>query len=266
MLDMDLSYSPDHIGRLLERIRTTGAKIVLTSPYMKGGRVSNVPWLRRKLSTWANKFLALSVGGEFSTLTSMVRAYDGTFLRSLTLRSKGMDVMPEVLYKARMLGAHIEEMPSHLDWGAIIKEKARRRSSMRIVRHTASTILSGFLFRPVMFFVVPGLLLLLFSLYVNTWMLIHFSEHYAALTQHADVFARGSAAVSAAYAQSPHTFIIGILSLMMAIQLMSLGILSLQSKSYFEEVFNLTSAIYRSDLQRDAALNSAATTLPQTDR
>ena len=43
MLDMDLSYSPDHIRSFLSRIRTTRAKIVLTSPYMKGGRVSNVP-------------------------------------------------------------------------------------------------------------------------------------------------------------------------------------------------------------------------------
>jgi hypothetical protein len=32
---------------------------------------------------------------------------------------------------------------------------------------------------------------------------------------------------------------------MLAIQLMSLGILALQSKSYFEEIFHLGSTIYR---------------------
>ena len=79
---------------------------------------------------------------------------------------------------------------------------------------------------------------------MNGWVLAHFTQHYAALTQYASFFERASAAVSAAYAQSPHTFLIGILALMLAIQLISLGILSLQSKSYFEEIFHLASGIY----------------------
>lgn len=254
VLDMDLSYSPEHIEQLLRRIRATRAKIVLTSPYMKGGRVSNVPWLRLKLSTWANRFLAASVPGRLSTLTSMVRVYDGPFLRSLNLRAMGMDVMPEILYKAKLLGARVEEIPAHLDWGSLQTKKAQRRSSMRIVRHTAAIIVSGFLFRPVIYFILPGLLMLAFAAYVNTWTLIHFSEQYTALTQFSDVFQRGSAAVSAAYAQSPHTFIIGLLALMLGIQLVSLGVLSLQNKSHFEELFHLASAIYRGQREhRDTA-------------
>lgn len=154
--------------------------------------------------------------------------------------------MPEILYKAKMLGARVEEIPAHLDWGLLKAKKAQRRSSMRIMRHTASIILSAFLFRPVLYFILPGLALLLFALYVNGWMLVHFHHHFGLLTQYPDLFERASAAVSAAYAQSPHTFLIGILSLMLAIQLISLGILSLQSKSYFEEIFHLASAVYRS--------------------
>src|SRR2546430_9289765 len=57
-MDLDLSYSTDHIRRLLTRIRETGAKVVVTSPYMEGGYISNVPWLRRMMSVWANRFLA----------------------------------------------------------------------------------------------------------------------------------------------------------------------------------------------------------------
>jgi hypothetical protein len=217
---------------------------------MKGGQVSNVPWLRRKLSTWANRFLAMSVPGHLSTLTSMVRVYDGRFLRSLDLRAMGMDVMPEILYKAQMLGARVEEIPAHLDWGASNAKKGQRRSSMRIIRHTAAIIVAGFLFRPVMYFIAPGLAMLAFALYVNAWTLIHFTRHFASLVQYADFFERSSAAVSAAYAQSPHTFLIGLLALMLAIQLVSLGILALQSKGYFEELFHLASSIYRN--QRDS--------------
>src|SRR5436309_13272520 len=41
-LGLDLSYSPEHIRELLAKIRATRAKIVVTSPYMKGGRISSV--------------------------------------------------------------------------------------------------------------------------------------------------------------------------------------------------------------------------------
>jgi glycosyltransferase involved in cell wall biosynthesis len=244
-LDLDLSYSPDHIRKLLKRIRETQAKVVVASPYMKEGRVSNVPWLRRILSRYANRFLASTAKANLSTLTSMVRAYDGEFLRSLNLRSTGMEINPEMIYKARLLHVPIEEIPAHLDWSQQKAEGIKRRSSMKVMRHTLAVLVSGFLFRPVMFFIVPGLALLLFAVYVNTWMLIHFLEQYQNLSQHTWFFSRSSAAVGAAYVQSPHTFIVGLLSSMLAIQLLSLGILALQSKSYFEEIFPLGASIYR---------------------
>ena len=100
------------------------------------------------------------------------------------------------------------------------------------------------------YFIFPGLVLLAFAAYVNVWTFIHFAQEFSKLTQYADYFQRASAAVSAAYAVSPHTFIIGLLALMLAIQLVSLGILSLQNKSHFEEVFHLASAIYRGEPDR----------------
>jgi glycosyltransferase involved in cell wall biosynthesis len=250
-LDADLSYSPDHIERLLAKIQETRAKIVVASPYMDGGKISNVPWLRRTLSITANRFLSAAAQGHLSTLTSMVRVYDGRFLRSLTLRSRGMEVMPEIIYKARLLGARIEEIPGHLDWG-LLREIPQRRSSMKLWRHTASVVLSGFLFRPVMFFILPGLAMLAFSTYVNAWMVAHFVKHFNALSQYPLFFERASAAVSAAYTQSPHTFMIGISVLMLGIQLVSLGVLALQNKSYFEEIFHLASTIYRSNNEAQA--------------
>ena len=242
-LDIDLSYAPEHIERLLTKIRDTRAKLVLASPYMRGGKMSNVPWLRRFLSVWANRFLSYFARGRLSTLTCMVRAYDGPFVRSLNLRSMGMEVMPETVYKAMILRARIEQIPAHLDWSLQRASGTQRRSSMRFLHHILTTILSGFLFRPFMFFVLPGLLLLSFSVYVNTWMIIHFFEAYFELGDLATD--RISTAVALAYAEFPHTFIVGLLSLMLAIQLISLGILALQSKQYFEEVFHLGSSVKR---------------------
>ena len=116
---------------------------------------------------------------------------------------------------------------------------------MRILRHIMGTILSGFIFRPFMFFVLPGLLLLVLSGYVNVWMLVHIAEEYGGLGGDLGVASKLSASVAQAYDAHPHTFIVGLLSLMVAIQLISLGILSLQSKTYFEEIFHLGSSIER---------------------
>jgi glycosyltransferase involved in cell wall biosynthesis len=246
-VDLDLTYAPHHIRALLDRIRTTGAQVVVASPYMAGGRISNVPRLRRTLSVWANRFLAFAARGNLSTLTGIVRAYDGRFLRTLDLKGRGMEVNPEIIYKAMLLGARVEEIPGHLDWGTQHAERARSRArlNMRLVRHVMAVLLSGFLFRPVIFFIVPGLALLGFSLFANAWAFIHFLEHYAALTQYATFGKRASAATAAAFQQAPHTFVVGGIAGMLGIQLVSLGILALQSKSYFEEIFHLGTAVYR---------------------
>lgn len=238
-LDIDLSYEPEHIGALLEKISATRTQMVLASPYMAGGQLSNVPWLRRTLSIWANRFLSLFAPGKLSTLTCMVRAYEGAFIRDLVLRSTGMEIMPEMVYKTMIMRGRIAQIPAHLDWSRQVAVGARRQSSMRILRHMVGTLLSGFIFRPFMFFILPGLALLAFSLWTNLWMFIHFFEAYAALGPvEGD---RISAAVAVAYRQFPHTFIVGLLSLMLSIQLIGLGILALQAKNYFEEVFHLGS-------------------------
>ncbi|TMK52961.1 MAG: glycosyltransferase family 2 protein [Actinobacteria bacterium] len=245
-MDVDLSYSPDHIRGLLTKIRATRAKVVVASPYMKGGHISNVPWLRRMLSVWANRFLSATAKGGLSTLTSMVRVYDARFVRGLNLRSMGMEISPEVIYKAMLLRARIEEIPADLDWRLQNAAGPSRKSSMKVLRHTMSTLLSGFLFKPFMFFIIPGFVLLMFSLYVNVWMLVHFFEAYQRFPQFTWFFTRASAAVATAYQEAPHTFLVGLMSLTVAIQLISLGILALQSKRYFEEIFHLGTTIYRS--------------------
>src|SRR5439155_6408194 len=137
------------------------------SPYMRGGRVSNVPWLRRIMSVWANRFLSLTAKGSLSTLTGMVRAYEGPFVRRIDLSSSGMDVNLEIIYKALLMRGRIAEVPGHLDWKVQKAVGKKRRSSMKLLRHTISVLIAGYLFRPVMFFIVPGLFLLQFSIYVN---------------------------------------------------------------------------------------------------
>ncbi len=244
-MDVDLSYSPDHIGALLDTIETTRAKLVLVSPYMEGGKLTNVPWLRRTLSIWGNRFLRRFARGGVSTITCMVRAYDGFFIRSLVLRGTGMDIMPEIVYKTMVLRGNIQQIPGHLDWTKQVSAGPRRVSSMRIARHILGTIISGFIFRPFMFLVVPGLLMLLFSAYVNAWIVTHFFTALGQLPPEVLSAEGPSAALAQAYSDHPHTFIVGLLSLMLSLQLIGMGALALQAKKYFEEVFYLGVSLNR---------------------
>ena len=229
--DVDLSYAPDHIGALLEAIVRERAKLVLASAYMPGGRVTNVPWKRRILSQWGNRFLRFFARGHLSTLTCMVRAYDGPFVRRLFLRSTGMDIMPELVQKTMILNGRIVEIPAHLDWSRQLAAGPARSSSMRVLRHIVSTLVSGFIFRPFVMLLLPGLLLLAFSLYVNFWVAVEF----------VNALLGGERALHAAamsiYRDHPQTLFIGVLSLVLAIQMISLGAVSLQNARYFNDAY-----------------------------
>lgn len=252
-VDLDLSYSPDHIGKMLAKIRETRAKVVIASPYMKGGRVSNVPWLRKTLSIWANRFLSLTVTKDnllpnLSTLTGMVRAYEAEFLSRLNLKAMDVDIQPEILYKAMILRARIVEMPAHLNWSSDKTGSKQRKSSIRIAKSIISSLISGFMFRPFMFFILPGLALILLSMYTISWAFIHTIKQLQEIPSSVGFLEfRIGYAIAAAFNVSPQSFLIGGITLMLAIQLISLGILALQSKRYFEELFHLTSTTYRYD-------------------
>jgi glycosyltransferase involved in cell wall biosynthesis len=232
-LDMDLSYSPKHIELLVEKLRGTKAKIVIASPYLTGGAVENVPAFRRWLSIYANKFLSAAAHGRIKTLTGMVRAYDARFLRTLDFYSMGMEVNAEILYKALVLRARIEEIPATLSWHPVEVTDGQpvRRSSMRIVKHVLTLLVSGFLYRPIMFFLLPAIACLFVTFAAAVWIAI-------------DAIKVGSLAI--AWQNIPEAFIIASLGIIAAVQLLACGLISLQNKCYFEQMFHLGTTTYRS--------------------
>lgn len=240
VLDSDLSYGPEHIGALADAIVETRAKVVIASPYVKGGRVTAVPWFREKLSRWANRLLSMSAKGDFSTLTGMVRAYDTVFLRKLNLKAWDFEINTEIIYKAQVLRAYIVEIPAHLDWSGQL-EVPERGSSIRILRGILGQGFSSFLFRPFFYFIFPGLVIAVAAFYSLGWSLYHTIHELLNVPPGAE--ASFSAAVARAYDFSPHSFIVGGIALLVAIQLVSLGIVSAQQKRYFEETFHLGTTI-----------------------
>ena len=47
VMDIDLSYSNDHIEKMVDKLIETTSDIVIASPYMKGGKVTDVPFTRK---------------------------------------------------------------------------------------------------------------------------------------------------------------------------------------------------------------------------
>jgi dolichol-phosphate mannosyltransferase len=242
-LDLDLSYAPHHIGNILDTLIDTKADIVIASPYMKGGKVTAVPFIRRILSRLVNRFMRLAAQEKFHTYTGMVRGYRTEFLKNLNLKTKDYEINPEILYKAMILRARIIEIPAHLDWTEQKKVGMKRASGMRVMKTFFSGLMAGFIFRPYIFFIAFGGIMLLISFYLIGW-IFYFTFHEVSLIPiDPNAFDdRFSLAIKQIYQQRPHLFFIGGVTLLAALQILSLGFLSLQSKRYFEELFHIQSS------------------------
>ena len=243
VIDCDLSYSPDHITRMLHTAQDSGARVVVASPYLRGGTTTKVPFVRRTLSKSANRLLAAAAGGGLTTLTGMVRVYDGPFLRSLDLRAIDAEINTEIIYKARILHARIVEIPAHLDWSFATTDGRRRAVEGRLTGATASSLFASFLFRPFLFFVLPGLVLLAIAAYSFGWVVWHVADVWGEPSQFGNSGLTG--AIQNAYHQAPHTFLVTGITFVLALQLISLGVVAAQAKRYFEELYHLGTSVLR---------------------
>jgi glycosyltransferase involved in cell wall biosynthesis len=218
-LDADLSYAPEHIGRLLEAISTSQAKIVIASPYKKGGTVEGVPAVRLAASRTANRLLSNAAKGHLTTVTGMVRAYDAVFLKRLDLKAMDVEINAEIIYKAQLMRAHIAEIPADLTWTRGQEDGSPPK--FRPSRSVAGFAFVSFLFRPYAYFLIPGVLAAMVAL--GFWI--------AAL-----LLAIQNSSTSTATA-------FGAMFTILAAILLGMGVLSAQAKRYFEELFHLGTTI-----------------------
>lgn len=243
VIDCDLSYGVEHIGRMLYAMEDNHARIVIASPYMDGGHTTNIPPLRRMASRLANRLLSRAAAGDLSTITGMVRLYDARFLRALDLRSVDSEINAEIVYKAQILQARIVEIPAHLDWSFEQTNGNRRPANLKISRATLGSLFATFLFRPFWFFIVPGLIALAMAALAGVWVVWHIVDVYGQPSSYGN--SGFSGAVQNAYVQAPHAFFVAGISFVVALQLFSLGIIATQVKRYFEDLFHLGTTVLR---------------------
>ncbi len=245
VLDVDLSYSVEYIEIMADKLIESAADIVIASPYMKGGKVTAVPFLRKTMSRWVNRFMRLAAQDKYYTFTSMVRAYRRNFIQTLNLKTKDYEINPEIIYKAMILRARIVEIPAHLDWTAQNKFAGKRTSSLRVIRSFFSGLMSGFIFRPYIFFMGIGVFLMLLSLYELVWLLYDTLSYLA----QSNIKISFSNSLAFQFRKNPQSFLVGGITFIIAIQFLSVGFLSLQSKRYFEELFHLETSLKKNKLK-----------------
>lgn len=246
VLDLDLSYSVEHIEALVDRQIETQADVVNASCYMKGGTVSNVPFMRAAMSRFVNRFMRFASQEKYYTFTGMVRAYKAEFIKNLNLKTKDYEINPEIMYKAMILRARIEEIPAHLNWHLQNQVGKKRTSSIRVLKGVMSGLMSGFIFRPYIFFFVVGVIALITSLYILAWIFYNTFQVYPDIVMDTRFFDdKFTVAIAQVFKERPYSFFIGGFNLVIAIQFLSLGFISLQNKRYFEETFHLNTRILK---------------------
>jgi len=154
-IDADLSYSPDHLPRMLALLaERPDIDFVVGSPYAKGGAAIGVPWGRLMISKWGNRVLALAMPGGLTAVTGILRAYRREVLELLDLESNDKAIHLEIVSKALAAGFKPVEMPSTLTGRVRGKSKFRFKATM------ASHLVFSFYQKPVMLFGLVGALVM----------------------------------------------------------------------------------------------------------
>jgi len=154
-IDADLSYDPHYILDFVKALQTEqDVDLVLASPYMPGGGVENVPFLRLWISRLGNRVLRLAMPNRIYTSTGIFRAYRKKVLDSLEIESDGKEIHLEILSKALALGYRVKESP------AILTSRKKGKSKFKFKKTAVSHLVFSVFEKPVIVFGFVGLLTL----------------------------------------------------------------------------------------------------------
>ena len=213
-IDADLSYAPRYI---LDLVQTLAAEpdvdLVLASPYMPGGGVENVPFLRLWVSKLGNKVLRFTMPNRIYTSTGIFRAYRRKVLDSLELESEGKEIHLEILSKAIALGYRVREIP------AILTSRKKGKSKFKFRKTAMSHLVFSFFEKPMIVFGFLGL---------STLVLGGVMGIYVAYLRYAGTLTPGRPLITLA-----------LLLILGGIQILSFGFIAIQILSLRREILRI---------------------------
>jgi len=118
-MDADLSHPVSVIPTMVDRIRTSGAALVIGSRYVAGGSTATEwPWHRKALSAWANFYVGLILGLKVKDSTAGFKAWTADALNQIvvtSVQSNGYSFQVEMNCRAARSGLKIAEVPIHFE-------------------------------------------------------------------------------------------------------------------------------------------------------
>ncbi len=244
-LDADLSYDVGHITDVLKEFEADEkVEVVVVSAYMRGGYSKNVPLKRLLLSRFANWILSGFFYGRISTVTCMVRGYDGELVRRFTFVEKGKEIHLEILRKLALLNANIKEIPGRLVWKKADKPVARRKTNLIFSRAIKNHLLYGLMIRPNRFLKWSALIILAIGIWESFNVLGSIFRFYRVTDKgfSADIWM----ALNSALEYSPHTFIIAGVSTIVGFQIFFFVVMIQVNKLQQEELLKHILALQNS--------------------
>ncbi|HWM90334.1 MAG TPA: glycosyltransferase [Thermoanaerobaculia bacterium] len=112
-LDADLNHQPEEVPRLLQRLRESGADILVGSRFLDASEVEGSPLWKRMLSGSVNLLMRFLYGVSVHDKTSGFRLYRAEALREIEFRRSGFAFLPEILIRAHQMGLEVVEEPIH---------------------------------------------------------------------------------------------------------------------------------------------------------
>lgn len=169
-LDADWQHSPEDIPAVASPILNGDADLVIGSRYLQ--KASDVP-LQRVVGHWGFNMLVNTVSGtRITDSQSGYRAFSRRALESISFRSDGFSVESEMQFWAADYELRVLEVP--------ITIRYQDNPKRSVVSH-GITVLNGVLrlvaqSRPLLFFSLPGVLLLVAGVLVGAWVVNIYSH------------------------------------------------------------------------------------------
>jgi dolichol-phosphate mannosyltransferase len=161
-IDADLSFAPSYILNLVNVLRNEpDVDFVLGSPYVPGGEMRNVPFLRLWISKLGNMVLKHIMPVRYST--GVFRGYRRKVLDSLELESDDKEIHLEILSKALALGYRVKEIP------ATLTGRERGRSKFKFKKTAVSHLVFSLFEKPMIVFGFVGLIVLFIGLLMGLY-------------------------------------------------------------------------------------------------
>ena len=111
-MDADMSHNPKEIPIMIEELKN--ADLILGSRKLKGGKEIGKSLARRTITNFANLYINIILGLKIKDCNSGYRCFKRGALEKINprnLKSKGPEIVQEVLFKAHLKGLKIKEIP-----------------------------------------------------------------------------------------------------------------------------------------------------------